>query len=94
MEDVTAADVTAISTPLDNVPLYTVPIDEDPITLLKSSQAVSSSSLFSFGTPEMQISGHAYIRHRTINTNMSNIQGTEEGVGTITGYKDLLKLPT
>lgn len=44
-------EMTAISTPLDSVPLYT--INESPlvIMLLKSSHAVSSSDLFSFGTP-------------------------------------------
>lgn len=53
MADATETEATAISTPLDNVPLYTVPIGEEPITLLKSSQAASSSDLLSFGTPEM-----------------------------------------
>lgn len=52
LADVAATEATAISTPLDNVPLYSVPIDEESITLLKSSQAVSSSDLLSFGTPE------------------------------------------
>lgn len=46
-----ATEATAISTPLDNVPLYIVPDEVEPITLLKSSQAASSSDLFSFGTP-------------------------------------------
>lgn len=45
-------DITAISTPLDKVPLYKVPTAVEPITLLKSSHADSSSALLSFGTPE------------------------------------------
>lgn len=51
LADATIREVTAISTPLDSVPLYTVPIEEEPITLLKSSQAALSSALLSFGTP-------------------------------------------
>lgn len=50
--DVTAVDVTAISTPLERVPLYTVMSEKEPIILLKSSQAASSSDRLSFGTPE------------------------------------------
>lgn len=59
--DFTAVDVTAISTPLDRVPLYTVPSDKEPIILLKSSQAVTSSDRWSFGTPRMQTLKHEYI---------------------------------
>lgn len=55
LEDFTAIEVTAISTPLDKVPLYTVPMDEEPITLLKSSHAVSSSDFLRLGTPETQM---------------------------------------
>lgn len=51
--DVTAVDVTAISTPLERVPLYTVMSEKEPIILLKSSQAASSSDRLSFGTPDM-----------------------------------------
>lgn len=58
LADVTATEATAISTPLDKVPLWTVPIGEEPMTLLKSSQAVSSSDLLRFGTPAMQIPNH------------------------------------
>lgn len=47
--------ITAISTPLDNVPLYSTPSDNEPIILLKSSQAVSSSDLLSAGTPSIFI---------------------------------------
>lgn len=54
LRDVTAVDVTAISTPLDRVPLYTIPSENVPIILLKSSQASKSSDLLSFGTPEMK----------------------------------------
>lgn len=46
-------EVTAISTPLDRVPLYTMLPSSVLIMLLKSSQAVSSSGRFSFGTPEL-----------------------------------------
>lgn len=52
--DFTAIDVTAISTPLDRVPLYTVPSENEPIMLLKSSQAATISDRLSFGTPEME----------------------------------------
>lgn len=45
-------ETTQISTPLDNVPLNTVQLGRALRMLLKSSQAASSSSLFSFGTPE------------------------------------------
>ena len=58
LADFTGTEATAISTPLDSVPLYTLPIVEEPITLLKSSQAASSSDLFSFRTPEMQVIVH------------------------------------
>lgn len=51
--DVTAVDVTAISTPLERVPLYTVISEKEPIILLKSSQAASSSDRLSFGTPDI-----------------------------------------
>lgn len=44
-------DTTAISTPLDNVPLYSMQLAVEPIILLKSSQAASSSDRFSEGTP-------------------------------------------
>lgn len=47
-----AVETTLISTPLDNVPLNTVQLGKVLIMLLKSSQAASSSGLFSFGTPE------------------------------------------
>ncbi|XP_028108874.1 uncharacterized protein LOC114307678 [Camellia sinensis] len=40
--------ITAISTPLERVLLYTVPSDIEPIILLKSSQAASSSDHWSF----------------------------------------------
>jgi hypothetical protein len=49
--DVTKLDATAISTPLDKVPLYSVQVDVQPIILLKSSHAVSSSDRFNAGTP-------------------------------------------
>lgn len=55
LAEVAVTEATAISTPLDSVPLYTVPNDVEPITLLKSSQAASSSDLFSFGTPEFKL---------------------------------------
>ena len=66
--DVTVlTDATAISTPLDRVPLYTVPMGEVPITLLKSSQAVSSSDLLSFGTPANLNHCHAHEKAQNLN---------------------------
>lgn len=52
--DLTAMVTTAISAPFDKVPLYIVPNEDDPTKLLKSSHAVSSSDLLSFGTPAMR----------------------------------------
>jgi len=49
-------EITAISTPLDSVPLYTIYESPLVIMLLKSSHAVSSSDLFSFGTPTTMFS--------------------------------------
>lgn len=60
LADVAATEATAISTPFDNVPLYSVPIDEESITLLKSSQAVTSSVLLRFGTPETKLQINTY----------------------------------
>ena len=48
-------EATAISTPLDKVPLYIVKPSKVATILLKSSQAVSSSGLFSLGTPAVLI---------------------------------------
>lgn len=61
--DVTALDVTAISTPLERVPLYTIPSEKEPIILLKSSQAASSSGRWSFGTPEFKLSSISVWTH-------------------------------
>ena len=52
LAEAVATEATAISTPVDSVPLHNVPIGQDPMTLLKSSQAASISDRFSFGTPE------------------------------------------
>lgn len=58
LAEAVATEATAISTPLDSVPLNNVPMGQDPITLLKSSQAASISDLLSLGTPEYQITHH------------------------------------
>jgi hypothetical protein len=49
--DVTKLEATAISAPLDKVPLYNMQLDVEPIILLKSSHATSSSDRFSADTP-------------------------------------------
>lgn len=49
--DVLVVETTAISTPLESVPLYMVYSGSEPMTLLKSSHAASSSALLSAGTP-------------------------------------------
>lgn len=54
----TIVDVTAISTPFDSVPLYNVQFDKEPIMLLKSSQAVSSSDRLNAGTPAKEAHIH------------------------------------
>ncbi|RRT45548.1 hypothetical protein B296_00030552 [Ensete ventricosum] len=43
----TTVETTAISTPLDNVPLYSMHPDREPMILLKSSQAATSSDRLS-----------------------------------------------
>lgn len=53
--DLTEVDTTAVSTPLDRVPLYNAQSDKVPITLLKSSQAASSSALPREGTPAHKV---------------------------------------
>lgn len=58
----TAVEITAISTPFDRVPLYTVAIPSSvEIILLKSSHAVSSSGLFSLGTPRGEARSFQYV---------------------------------
>jgi len=61
----TILDVTAISTPLDSVPLYRKQSDKEPTTLLKSSQAASSSARLREGTPAM---GNSLYEYRDQNT--------------------------
>lgn len=88
LADVAATEATAISTPFDNVPLYSVPIDEESITLLKSSQAVTSSVLLRFGIPETKTSNQ-YLQ--TQNSQWIFFCPRE---GRLTRYKCFLKLST
>ena len=53
LDDMTV-ETTPISTPPDNMPLNTVQVGKVLMMLLKSSQAASSSSLFSFWAPEYE----------------------------------------
>lgn len=78
MAEVATRDIAAISTPLENVPLYMVPIDDDPMTLLKSSQAVTSSDLFRFGIPAMEILNDQAFRHGNVNVKNMHSKNTKE----------------